>query len=253
MPDADYFDRWYANLSRSPVRDEIVRRELGLPPELRSTSVLGWDGIAEVVAALNLTSGQLLLDLACGRGGYGLEIVRRTGVRLIGVDFSAVAIEQARLQAGAHGLADQATFAVGDIVRTGLNTAEVDAVLCVDAMQFVDPLVAGLAECRRVLRPGGRLVITTWEVVDPGDERLPERLRQLDLARDLAETGFERVTVADRPGWRRVERAMWEAALAVDAGDDPALRSMQDEGRRVLASFDSLRRVLATAQAPSTA
>ncbi|WP_112225453.1 class I SAM-dependent methyltransferase [Lentzea atacamensis] len=43
--------------------------------------------------------GQVLLDLACGRSGHGLEIVRRTGCRLMGVDFSAVAIDQARQRA----------------------------------------------------------------------------------------------------------------------------------------------------------
>lgn len=37
----------------------------------------------------------MLLDLACGRGGYGLTIAARTGARLIGVDFSAEAIRQA--------------------------------------------------------------------------------------------------------------------------------------------------------------
>jgi cyclopropane fatty-acyl-phospholipid synthase-like methyltransferase len=38
----------------------------------------------------------LLLDLACGRGGYGIEVARRAGARLLSVDFSSVALEQAR-------------------------------------------------------------------------------------------------------------------------------------------------------------
>lgn len=249
-PDAAYFDRWYANMSRSAVRDEIVQRALGLLPELQSTSVLGWDAIADVVGALELTSGHLLLDLACGRGGYGLEIVRRTGARLTGVDFSTEAIAEARRRVRARGLADRADFRVEDFVRTGLRAASVDAVVCVDAVQFAEPVAAALRECRRVLVPGGRLVITTWEVVDAADERLPPRLRELDLANELTEAGFMRVKVMDRSDWREMERTMWQAALAVDAGDDPAMRQMQEEATRVLASFESVRRVLATAQAP---
>ena len=250
IPDAAFYDRWYANMSQSPLRDAIVQRELGLPPELRSSSVLGWDGIADVVAALDLRPGQRLLDLACGRGGYGLEIVRRTDVRLVGVDFSAVAVGQARHRAEELGLADRASFQVADMARTGLADASADAAMCVDAVQFVEPAAAALLECRRVLVPGGRLVMTTWEVVDPDDERVPARMRQLDLANDLADAGFLRVEVEDRSDWRGAERSMWQAALAVEADGDPAMQSMQEEATRVLASFDSFRRVLATAQAP---
>src|SRR5882757_4116157 len=90
------FDRWYADRVESGVADELVQRVLGLPPELQSTSLLSWDALEEVVAALDVRGGQLLLDLACGRGGYGLEIARRSGGRVVGVDFSAVAIEQAQ-------------------------------------------------------------------------------------------------------------------------------------------------------------
>ena len=76
---AEYFDGWYADMTASPVKDEIQQRHLGLPPRLLSTSLLGWEGIAEAVAALRLSPGDTLVDLACGRGGYGLEIAGRTG------------------------------------------------------------------------------------------------------------------------------------------------------------------------------
>jgi len=39
--------------------------------------MLGWEGIAEVAAALRLSADETLLDLACGRGDYGLEIAAR--------------------------------------------------------------------------------------------------------------------------------------------------------------------------------
>jgi len=81
---AEYFDHWYADMTVSPVKDEIQQRHLGLPPHLLSTSLLGWEGIGEVVTALRLPSGTTLVDLACGRGGYGLEIAGRTGARLVG-------------------------------------------------------------------------------------------------------------------------------------------------------------------------
>ena len=51
-PPVEYFDRWYADMVDAPAKDEIIRRHLGLPPHLLSTSLLPWDGIAEVTAAL---------------------------------------------------------------------------------------------------------------------------------------------------------------------------------------------------------
>lgn len=241
------FDEWYAAMARSTEYDRIAERALGLPPELQSTSLLSWDGIADVAAALRLSAGEHLLDLACGRGGYGLELARRTGARLTGVDFSAVALEQARRRAAE--LSSDAEFRLGELEATGLEPGSVDAAMCVDVIQFADQVVA-LRELRRVLVPGGRLVLTCWEAV-ADDDRLPDRIRVIDLARDLDVTGFADVRVVERPDWRAAERDLWDTALATDAGDDPALHSLQDEARRVLATWDMMRRVIATATAPA--
>jgi SAM-dependent methyltransferase len=245
---ASYFDGWYADMTVSPVKDEIQQRHLGLPPCLLSTSLLGWDGIAEAAAMLRLSPGSTLVDLACGRGGYGLEIAARASARLVGVDFSAEAVRQAREQARRRGAT--AEFRVGDLAATGLDPGWADAVLCVDAIHFAPQPEAAYREIHRVLTPGGRAVLTCWEPLDWDDSRLPERLRRVDLAAGLTAAGFGSVEVRDRPGWRACERAMWEEAAALDPGDDPALRSFHDEGVRSLEIFGLVRRVMATATAP---
>jgi SAM-dependent methyltransferase len=248
VPLAQHFDGWYADMTGSPVKDEIQQRHLGLPPHLLSTSLLGWEGIAEVTGALRLSAGGTLLDLACGRGGYGLEIAARTGARLIGVDFSAEAVRQAREQA--RRLGRTADFRVGDLTATGLDAGSADAVLCVDAIQFAPQPDVAYREIQRILAPGGQAVLTCWEALDPGDERVPGRLRGVGLRTGLTAAGFADIEVRERPGWRACERAMWEEAAALDPGDDPALRSFHDEGVRSLETFSLLRRVMATATAP---
>lgn len=50
----DFFDQWYAEMGRSASRDQIVRRALGLPPDMEASGLLPWAGVAEVAAALNL-------------------------------------------------------------------------------------------------------------------------------------------------------------------------------------------------------
>jgi SAM-dependent methyltransferase len=246
---AEEFDDWYADRVESLMVDDLVRRVLDLPSDLQSTSLLGGDGLNEVTAALDLHAGEVLLDLACGRGGYGLEIARTTGCRVVGVDYSAVAIEQAHRRVTASGLADRVDFVIGELTGTGIRTASVDAVLVVDSLQFADPAQDALHECHRVLRPAGRIIITCWEPLDPDDELLPPHLRQLDLHRQLSLAGFTDVVVTDKPAWRAVEETLWHEALAIEAGEDVAMHTMQDEARRVLSTFDRARRVLATATA----
>jgi SAM-dependent methyltransferase len=248
---ASYFDGWYADMASTPVKDEVMQRHLGLPRHLVTTSTIPWLGIAELETALHLAPGDTLLDLACGRGGIGLEIAARRGCRLIGVDLSAEAVQQAR--ATAQRLDRSGDFYVGDLIATGLDAGSADAVLCVDSIQFADPPDAAYREIRRVLVPGGRVVLTCWVPFDRSDARLPARLRGVDLAAGLAEAGFVDVQAREHPTWRSAERAMWQEAAALDPAGNAALRSFRDEGVRSLETFDLLRRVSASATAPSGA
>jgi SAM-dependent methyltransferase len=244
---AEYFDAWYADKSRAPQVAEIMNRNLGLPPDAVAGSVPG-AAIDEIAAGLRLKPGDVLLDLACGRAWYGLEIAARTGARLIGVDFSAEAVRQAADQARARG--SDAEFLVGELTATGLPDHSVDAVLCTDSIQFPDEPAAAYRELGRVLLPGGRVALTSWEPVLPGDERLSERMRRVDLGAGLRGAGFTDVEVADRPQWLAWERAMWLEAVELDPEADPALRSFHDEGIRSLGNYELHRRALATATAP---
>ena len=87
-PDADYFSSWYADMGEVPDKDRLWTRLLGLPPHVLSTSALTGPALDEVAACSALGPGDVLLDLACGRAGYGLELVARSGARLVGLDFA---------------------------------------------------------------------------------------------------------------------------------------------------------------------
>ncbi len=247
---ADFFDQWYAEMGCSASRDQIVRRALGLPSDMDASGLLPWAGVTEVAAALNLAPGQLLVDLGCGRGGYSLEIVRQTGARLLGLDFSPVAVATARDRAASEDIAGRAAFCVGNITANGVGTGVADAVLCIETIMFVGAHLDALRECRRILAAGGRLALTCWEATNLADERHPQWARRIDLVRDLTKAGFEQVDVADKPAWREAERDLYESAVQADAAGDPAIESLQEEARRGLELFDSSRRVCATATAP---
>lgn len=127
-----------------------------MPPELLSKSLLTWEGISEVADELDLRPSELLVDLPCGRGGYGLEIAARAQARVVGVDFAASALELARAQAVTRGV--KAQYRLGDLVATGLTDRTADAVLVVDAIQFPYSPTLAYAEIARTLRPGGRVL-----------------------------------------------------------------------------------------------
>ena len=217
-----HFDSWYTAMATSPRRDEIVQRYLGLPAGMLSGSLLPWDGIADVVDLLGLPVPATLVDLACGRGGYGLEVAARTGASLIGVDFSVEAIRQASVYADSLGR--HARFVIADIATTGLPTASADGVMCIDAVHIVSEPAAVFAELRRILRPGGRAVVTNWEARDRDNDALPglgptSRLRLLvrrgrvhrhrrrrEAAVGATGTGTVRRGRRPRPGRRRRHR-----------------------------------------------
>ncbi len=247
---ADFFNQWYAEMGRSASRDQIVRRALGLPSDMDASGLLPWAGVTEVAAALNLAPGQLLVDLGCGRGGYSLEIARQTGARLLGLDFSPVAVAAAASRAASADIAGPAGFCVGNMTAPGVGTGIADAVVCIETIMFVGAHLDALRECRRILAPGGRLALTCWEATNLADKRLPQWARRIDLMRDLTEAGFEQVDVAGKPAWREAERDLYESAIQADAAGDPTIESLQEEARRGLELFDSSRRICATATAP---
>jgi hypothetical protein len=101
-----------------------------------------------------------------------------------------------------------------------------------------------------VLRPGGRVVLL-GDRCRAGGRAGPERVRRVDLRGGLVGAGFHEVEVTERPDRRAAELAMWQEAAALDPGEDAALRSFHDEGVRALEMVDLLRRVMATATAPT--
>jgi SAM-dependent methyltransferase len=246
---SDYFDQWFADIAESDARQRLFTECLGVPPEVGPSNTVPLIGLQTVAAALALEPGGVLVDIACGRGGPGMWISRETGADLTGIDFSAEAIGQASQRRALFGLESRATFAVGSFDSTGLSAGVADAVVCIDAFQFSRDRLAAAQEIRRILRRGGRVVMTGWEPLDRSDEAIPERLRSLDLAATLDGAGFGSVRVQEKPEWLEVERVLWETARDTDPGEDPAMQSTVNEATRSLETFGRSRRVMVTALA----
>jgi arsenite methyltransferase len=119
-----------------------------------------------VHAALNARPGERILDAGCGPGFFAAELLDRVGERgfVIGVDASPQ-----MLAAAAGRCADFENVALreGQLTALPVDDASVDAALCVQVLEYVPDATAALAELRRAVRPGGRVVVwdTDWTAV----------------------------------------------------------------------------------------
>ena len=251
-PTAADFDQAFAAAAASPgIRRVWELAQPGLPPQIEPTSFLTLGLLRHVAQALDLSPGQTLADLGCGRGGPGLWLAREADVSLVGMDFSPVAVGQAAHRASLFGLAGQARFIVGDLAQTGLPEASADAAVSIDAFHFAADPAAAAREVRRVLRPGRRLALTNWQPKVPDDPRLPDRNR-IDWPQLLGTAGFTDIEMEARPEWHDAFTRVYQVALSLgDPGNDAYLADLQGEARRRLAVADLLLRVAITATTPS--
>jgi hypothetical protein len=101
-----------------------------------------------------------------------------------------------------------------------------------------------------ILRPGHRLVLTSWQPRTPGDARLPSRLG-IDWAAALRSVGFVDVQVASRAEWHELFTRVYRVALDLGGpGEDIALAGLQGEARRHLPIAELFDRVVVIATRP---
>ena len=165
-PSAAHFDFYSAQFARfageraRAMRQEVYGEDFGQQ---------GWRTVQEQVRIAHFVAARgdfHLLDVGCGSGGPTLDIARRTGAHVTGVDIEPGAIAFGRSEAAAQGLAQRATFVVLD--SSGVlpfQDEEFDGVLCIDAISHFHDRAAAISEWARLLRPGRRLVFTDPVVV----------------------------------------------------------------------------------------
>lgn len=109
----------------------------------------------DLVAGLGLPPGAAALDVGCGEGRSAVELARRFGLAVTGIDPVPRHIELARAAAGGTG----PVFVLGAAEHLPAATSSADLVWCRDVLVHVPDLDRVYAEFRRVLRPGGHAVI----------------------------------------------------------------------------------------------
>jgi SAM-dependent methyltransferase len=130
----------------------------------RSLKPRGPDMLYGLVAELGLEPGAAAVDVGCGPGRHAIELARRFGLAVIGVDPAARRIELAgrllaEVAATEPALAGSARFELGRAESLPLADASADLVWCRDVLTLVKDLAGAYREFRRVLKPGGHVLV----------------------------------------------------------------------------------------------
>jgi SAM-dependent methyltransferase len=149
-------------------------------------------------------AGERVLDLGCGAGRF-VAALRDAGADPVGVELAEAALERARRNAPGADL--RLVEADGSLP---LEHASVDLVWCSEVLEHVADTALLLLEARRVLRPGGRLLVTVpfhgrvkaaligLLRFDAHFDPLGQHLRfytRTSLTRTLRESGYEEIAV----------------------------------------------------------
>ena len=116
-----------------------------------------------LVEVAQVAAGESVLDVAAGRGAALFPAAGQVGPggRVVGIDLAQGMVDETSTAIRAQGLTNAEARRM-DAEHLDFPDATFDVVLCGFAVFFFPNLTATLAEFRRVLKPGGRLAVSTW-------------------------------------------------------------------------------------------
>ncbi len=143
---------------------------------------------------LQLKRGQKVLDIATGTGAALIAAAQMIGPqgRVQAIDLAKNMLDRAEHNLHMNGLSN-ADFHVMDATKLDFKSAYFDAVICSFGLFFLPDMPAALKEWYRVLKPGGRLIFTSFSAnaFQPQAKIFVE---------DIETAG----TIMDDPGWQRL-------------------------------------------------
>jgi SAM-dependent methyltransferase len=183
-----------------------------LPESITSASL----GCGAPIEAAALQSGETVVDLGSGAGLDVFFAAERVGVggRAIGVDMTPEMIARARANALTVGAAN-AEFRLGEIEHLPVADGSADVVISNCVINLLPDKRPAFAEAFRVLKPGGRLVVSDIVSARPLPEefKTPERwtaclagaIPQDEYLGIIEQAGFGRVEILARRGYDGVD------------------------------------------------
>lgn len=184
---------------------------------------------ARAVELLGLRGGERVLDVGCGTGASAIPAARTVGAEgfVLGIDVADRMLDCARAKAAAESLRNL-DFELRDMTAPADDLGRFEAVISVFSIFFVEDVEAQLARLWKLLRPGGRLIVTVWgrDALEPLASVFAEEVRR--LRPDLP--------AGARPWERLVDPDALRRTFRTAGTETPALLPVED--RQPLVSLD---------------
>lgn len=176
--------------------------ELSLEDLLRqSLNPRAPDTLYTLFGELGVGPDEVVLDVGCGHSNYSIEIFKRFGCFVHGVDpiVKHVEIGQRKIADAGPVVAAKVKTESGAIEALPLDDASVDYIWMRDVLIHID-MLKGFAECKRVLKPGGQMFIYSLfasDLLNPcererlyGDVIVPENVERESFEAAVHESGL---------------------------------------------------------------
>ena len=122
---------------------------------------------AAILSPAAITHGERVVDAGCGVGGAALDLAAQAGCTVLGLTVSPTQVAIARRRASERRLGRRARFRVADCSHElPVRSGSADVVYSIEAACHFADKDRFVAECARVLAPGGRLALSDWMAAD---------------------------------------------------------------------------------------
>ncbi len=222
----------------SPERKDFVRAKFDMIDEL-----VHW-GIAQPAPALleqleNPQPGSSpirVLDVGCGVGGSAVYLAQRwaKSAHITGITLSSTQAHYAARLAHSQGVRN-ATFLVGDAMDQPFAPASFDVIWSLESEMHMPDKERFVREIARLLKPGGRVIVATWNVRDTRTVPLsaPERAHVQYLVDEWCHTSFDSiwdgVQLFEQCGFLEVTAENW-AKATMPSWRDAVLVALRNGG-----------------------
>ncbi|HEY9767503.1 MAG TPA: methyltransferase domain-containing protein [Coleofasciculaceae cyanobacterium] len=124
--------------------------------------LLLWAGYEQNNTQNNTNVPQNIIDVGCGIGGSTLYLAQKFGSNATGITLSPIQASRAQERAVEAGMDSRVRFQVANALEMPFEDNTFDLVWSLESGEHMPEKAKFVAECYRVLKPGGKMILATW-------------------------------------------------------------------------------------------